>query len=75
MAARWAPAGKRRLFSAPVEAERAEFSIDPDLTFGNEASVLPHMSLDPVVVRYPPGRRHLTASGADAGRQSEYEGE
>jgi len=48
MAAHWAPAGKRRLFLAPVEAERAEFRIDPDLTFGNEASVLPHMSSDPL---------------------------
>jgi len=48
MAARRAPAGKRRLFSAPVEAERAEFSIDRHVTFGNEASVPPYVSSDPL---------------------------
>ncbi len=48
MAARWAPAGKRRLFLAPVEAERTKFRIDRHLAFGNEASVPPHVSSDPL---------------------------
>jgi len=48
MAARWAPAGKRRLFSAPVEAERAEFSIDRHTVVGNETSVPPYVSSDPL---------------------------
>jgi len=48
MAARWAPAGKRRLFSAPVKAERAEYRIDRHMTFGNGASVPPHVSSEPL---------------------------